>query len=76
MDCMKPDCVVSGVDSDRAEADMRELYKPYFMKNDNRIFMDIPSAEMTKYAANSMLATKISFMNAISNICRLREGRR
>lgn len=68
-DCMKPDRVVIGVDSDRAEATMRELYKPYFMNNDNLIFMDIPSAEMTKYAANSMLATKISFMNEISNIC-------
>lgn len=68
-DCMKPDRVVIGVDSDRAEVAMRELYKPYFMNNDNLIFMDIPSAEMTKYAANSMLATKISFMNEISNIC-------
>ena len=68
-DCMKPDRVVIGVDSEQAEAAMRELYKPYFMNNDNLIFMDIPSAEMTKYAANSMLATKISFMNEISNIC-------
>lgn len=68
-DCMKPDRVIVGVDSERAEAAMRELYKPYFMNNDNLIFMDIPSAEMTKYAANSMLATKISFMNEISNIC-------
>lgn len=68
-DCMKPDRVVIGVDSERAEAAMRELYKPYFMDNDNFILMDIPSAEMTKYAANSMLATKISFMNEISNIC-------
>lgn len=68
-DCMKPDRVVIGVDSERAEAAMRELYKPYFMNNDNLIIMDIASAEMTKYAANSMLATKISFMNEISNIC-------
>lgn len=68
-DCMKPDRVVIGVDSEQAEAIMRELYKPYFMNNDNLIFMDIPSAEMTKYAANAMLATKISFMNEISNIC-------
>ncbi len=68
-DCMKPDRVVIGVDTERAEAAMRELYKPYFMNNDNLIFMDIASAEMTKYAANSMLATKISFMNEISNIC-------
>lgn len=68
-DCMKPDRVVIGVDNERAEGAMRELYKPYFMNNDNFIIMDIPSAEMTKYAANSMLATKISFMNEISNIC-------
>ena len=68
-DCMKPDRVVIGVDNERAEDAMRELYKPYFMNNDNLILMDIPSAEMTKYAANSMLATKISFMNEISNIC-------
>ncbi|MBO6179949.1 MAG: UDP-glucose/GDP-mannose dehydrogenase family protein [Selenomonadaceae bacterium] len=68
-DCMKPDRVVIGVDNERAEDAMRELYKPYFMNNDNLIMMDIPSAEMTKYAANSMLATKISFMNEISNIC-------
>lgn len=68
-DCMKPDRVVIGVDNEHAKAAMRELYKPYFMNNDNLIFMDIPSAEMTKYAANSMLATKISFMNEISNIC-------
>ncbi len=68
-DCMKPDRVVIGVDNERAEAAMRELYKPYFMNNENFILMDIPSAEMTKYAANSMLATKISFMNEISNIC-------
>ena len=68
-DCMKPDRVVIGVDSERAEAAMRELYKPYFMNNDNLIVMDIASAEMTKYAANSMLATKISFINEIANIC-------
>lgn len=68
-DCMKPDRVVIGVDNEASEKTMRELYKPYFMNNDNLIFMDIPSAEMTKYAANSMLATKISFMNEISNIC-------
>ncbi|MBR1831852.1 MAG: UDP-glucose/GDP-mannose dehydrogenase family protein [Ruminiclostridium sp.] len=68
-DCMKPDRVVIGVDSDRAADVMRELYKPYVMNTENFILMDIPSAEMTKYAANSMLATKISFMNEISNIC-------
>lgn len=68
-DCMKPDRIVIGVDSEDAEETMRELYKPYLMNTDNFIFMDIASAEMTKYAANSMLATKISFMNEISNIC-------
>ena len=68
-DCMKPDRVIVGVASERAEAAMRELYKPYFMNNENLIFMDIPSAEMTKYAANAMLATKISFINEIANIC-------
>ena len=68
-DCMKPDRVVIGVDSDKAADVMRELYKPYVMNTENFILMDIPSAEMTKYAANSMLATKISFMNEISNIC-------
>lgn len=68
-DCMKPDRIVIGVDNEDAEEKMRELYKPYLMNTDNFIFMDIASAEMTKYAANSMLATKISFMNEISNIC-------
>lgn len=68
-DCMKPDRIVIGVDSEHAEEVMRELYKPYVMNTENFILMDIPSAEMTKYAANSMLATKISFMNEISNIC-------
>ncbi len=68
-DCMKPDRIVIGVDSARAADAMRELYKPYLMNTENFILMDIPSAEMTKYAANSMLATKISFMNEISNIC-------
>ena len=68
-DCMKPDRVVIGVDNEDAADTMRELYKPYFMNSENFILMDIKSAEMTKYAANSMLATKISFMNEISNIC-------
>ncbi len=68
-DCMKPDRIVIGVDSEHAAEVMRELYKPYVMNTENFILMDIPSAEMTKYAANSMLATKISFMNEISNIC-------
>lgn len=68
-DCMKPDRIVIGVDSTNAEETMRELYKPYLMDTDNFIIMDIASAEMTKYAANSMLATKISFINEIANIC-------
>ena len=68
-DCMKPDRIVIGVDSERAAKIMQELYKPYVMNTENFILMDISSAEMTKYAANSMLATKISFMNEISNIC-------
>ena len=68
-DCMKPDRIVIGVDNAGAEETMREVYKPYLMNTDNFIIMDIASAEMTKYAANSMLATKISFMNEIANIC-------
>ncbi len=68
-DCMKPDRIVIGVDNEGAVDKMRELYKPYVMNTENFILMDIPSAEMTKYAANSMLATKISFINEISNIC-------
>lgn len=68
-DCMKPDRIVIGVDNAGAEEAMRELYKPYLRNTDNFIIMDIASAEMTKYAANSMLATKISFINEISNIC-------
>lgn len=68
-DCMKPDRIVIGADSERAVKVMQELYKPYVMNTENFIMMDIPSAEMTKYAANSMLATKISFINEISNIC-------
>ncbi len=68
-DCMKPDRIVIGVDSGRAEEVMRELYAPYLRNTENFIVMDIASAEMTKYAANSMLATKISFINEISNIC-------
>ncbi len=66
---MKPDRIVIGVDNDDAADIMRELYKPYVMNTENFIIMDIASAEMTKYAANSMLATKISFINEISNIC-------
>ncbi|MCR4586665.1 MAG: UDP-glucose/GDP-mannose dehydrogenase family protein [Lachnospiraceae bacterium] len=68
-DCMKPDRIVIGVDNEAAAETMRELYRHYVLNTDNFILMDIASAEMTKYAANSMLATKISFMNEISRIC-------
>lgn len=68
-DFMKPDRVVVGVESDRAKEIMERLYKPFMMNNYRLIFTDIPSAEMIKYAANSMLATRISFMNDIANLC-------
>jgi UDPglucose 6-dehydrogenase len=68
-DFLKPDRIVIGVEDDRAEAILRRLYKPFQLNGDRMIFMDIPSAEMTKYAANAMLATKISFMNDIANLC-------
>lgn len=70
-DFLKPDRIVVGVESDRAESIMRRLYKPFTLNGHPVIFMDIPSAEMTKYAANSMLATKISFMNDIANLCEI-----
>lgn len=70
-DFMKPDRVVVGVESERAKELMTHLYKPMLLNNFRVIFMDIPSAEMTKYAANSMLATRISFMNDIANLCEL-----
>lgn len=70
-DFMKPDRVVVGVESERAQELMTRLYKPMLLNNFRVIFMDIPSAEMTKYAANSMLATRISFMNDIANLCEL-----
>lgn len=70
-DFMSPDRVVVGVDSERAKKLMTRLYKPFLLNNFRVIFMDIPSAEMTKYAANSMLATRISFMNDIANLCEL-----
>lgn len=68
-DFMSPDRVVVGVDSERAKRLLTRLYKPFLLVNFRVIFMDIPSAEMTKYAANSMLATRISFMNDIANLC-------
>ena len=68
-DFMKPDRVVVGSDSDYATEKMKQLYNPFFRDHDRFIAMDIRSAEMTKYAANAMLATKISFMNEIANIC-------
>ena len=70
-DFMKPDRVVVGVESEQAKELMTRLYKPMMLNNFRVIFMDIPSAEMTKYAANSMLATRISFMNDIANLCEL-----
>ncbi len=70
-DFMSPDRVVVGVESERAKQLMTKLYKPFLLNNFRVIFMDIPSAEMTKYAANSMLATRISFMNDIANLCEL-----
>lgn len=68
-DFLKPDRIVIGTDSVEAEKIMRRLYKPFVLNGHPILFMDIPSAEMTKYAANAMLATKISFMNDIANLC-------
>ena len=68
-DFMKPDRVVIGVDADEARAVLEELYAPFVRTGKPLIFMDIPSAEMTKYAANAMLATRISFMNQIAELC-------
>ena len=70
-DFLKPDRIVVGVDTKRAEKTMDRLYKPFTMNGHPVIFMDVTSAEMTKYAANSMLATKISFMNDIANFCEI-----
>lgn len=70
-DFMRPDRVVVGVDNDRAREIMTRLYRPFMLTNDRMLFTDIPSAEMIKYAANSMLATRISFMNDIANLCEL-----
>lgn len=68
-DFMSPDRVVVGIESERAKTILTRLYKPFLINNFRVIFMDIPSAEMTKYASNSMLATRISFMNDIANLC-------
>ncbi|UCS93984.1 UDP-glucose/GDP-mannose dehydrogenase family protein [Echinicola marina] len=68
-DFLKPDRIVIGVEDAKAEEIMKRLYKPFQLSGDRIIYMDIPSAEMTKYAANAMLATKISFMNDIANLC-------
>ena len=70
-DFMSPDRVVVGVESDKAKDLMTKLYRPFLLNNFRVIFTDIPSAEMIKYAANSMLATRISFMNDIANLCEL-----
>lgn len=70
-DFMSPDRVVVGVESERAKEVMSKLYRPFLTNNFRVYFMDIPSAEMTKYAANAMLATRISFMNDIANLCDL-----
>ena len=70
-DFMRPDRVVVGVESERAREVMTRLYRPFMLTNDRMLFTDIPSAEMIKYAANSMLATRISFMNDMANLCEL-----
>lgn len=70
-DFLKPDRIVIGIESHRAESIMKKLYQPFLLNGHPLIFMDIPSAELTKYAANAMLATKISFINDISNLCDL-----
>jgi UDPglucose 6-dehydrogenase len=70
-DFMKPDRIVCGVESERAEEVLSRLYKPFTLNGHPVLFMDVPSAEMTKYAANAMLATKISFMNDVANLCEL-----
>ncbi len=70
-DFLKPDRIVVGVDVPKAQNYMERLYKPFVLNGHPIIFMDIPSAEMTKYAANAMLATKISFINDIANLCEI-----
>jgi UDPglucose 6-dehydrogenase len=68
-DFLKPDRIIVGLDSERAEQIIRRLYKPFLLNNHPIYFMDIPSAELTKYAANAMLAARISFMNEVANLC-------
>lgn len=70
-DFLKPDRIVIGINSGKAENLMRKLYKPFLLNNHPILFMDIPSAELTKYAANAMLATRISFMNELANLCEI-----
>lgn len=70
-DFMSPDRVVVGVETERAKELLTKLYRPFLLNNFRVIFMDIPSAEMTKYAANAMLATRISFMNDVANLCEI-----
>jgi UDPglucose 6-dehydrogenase len=70
-DFMKPDRIVVGTESERAEKVLKRIYKPFIMNGHPLIFMNIPSAELTKYAANAMLATRISFMNDIANLCEI-----
>jgi len=70
-DFLKPDRIVIGTESERAQKVLNRLYKPFVLNNHPIIFMDIPSAELTKYAANAMLATRISFMNDIANLCEI-----
>ena len=68
-DCMRPDRVIIGTEDEKSARILKELYEPFVSNHDRFIFMDVKSAEMTKYVANAMLATKISFMNEIANIC-------
>ena len=70
-DCMHPDRIVVGVETERAKKMMEKLYHPFMLNNFRIIFMDVSSAEMTKYAANAMLATRISFMNEMANLCEI-----
>ena len=68
-DCMRPDRIIIGTEDEKSAALLKELYEPFVSNHDRFIFMDVKSAEMTKYVANAMLATKISFMNEVANIC-------